>query len=224
MKNEIEKNIFIQNNHINILIWLLEMKIPRILLQTSPQKQPTYVLNMLKKRCHGWTYYHFTDQEIIRYFINHPEPEFPFIINKFHEMRFGAHKADLFRYYFLYQNGGVFLDSDAMIECPIDSIVQEYYLFSVKSYIENTIFQGFIGCTPRHPVLYEALKDVYTVNVLQLTNDYHLLTKNMYNFFMENNNHKLYEEQETDGEKAITVDNQGSQILTHYWKTKTIPQ
>lgn len=199
------------------------MKIPKILLQTSLQKQPVYVLELIKIFFSGWSYQHFTDQEIIQYFINHPEPEFPFIINKFHEMRFGAHKADLFRYYFLYQNGGVFLDSDAMIECPIDSIVRDYELFSVKSYIDNTVFQGFIGCTPRHPVLYEALKDVYTINVLQLTNDYHLLTQNMFRFFKADENQHLYQEQESDGEKAITVDEKGSQILTHYWKNKTIP-
>jgi len=199
------------------------MKIPKILVQTSPQKQPVYVLELLRIFCCGWTYQHFTDEEIIQYFINYPEPEFPFIINKFHEMKFGAHKADLFRYYFLYQNGGVFLDSDAMIECPIDRIVQEHELFSVKSYINNTVFQGFIGCTPRHPVLYEALKDAYTINVLQLTNDYHLLTQNMFRFFEEDENHKLYKELESDGQKAVTVDDNGSQILTHYWKTKTIP-
>uniref|UniRef100_A0A6C0B8W4 Glycosyltransferase n=1 Tax=viral metagenome TaxID=1070528 RepID=A0A6C0B8W4_9ZZZZ len=200
------------------------MKIPQILLQTSPQKHPLYVIEILNKRSPNWKYYHFDDNEIIRYLINHPEPEFPFIINKFHEMRFGAHKADLFRYYFLYQNGGVFLDSDAMIECSIDNIVKDYELFSVKSYIENTVFQGFIGCIPRHPILYMALKDVYTINVVRLTNDYHLLTRNMFEFFNENENHKLYQELESDGEKAITIDDEGSLILTHYWKNKTIPQ
>jgi len=199
------------------------MKIPKILLQTSLKKQPEYVLEMLRNRTEGWSYQHFTDTEIIRYFIMNPETEFPFVLNKFHKMRFGAHKADLFRYYYLYQNGGVFLDSDAMIECNIENIVGHYELFSVKSYINSTIFQGFIGCTPRHPVLYKALKDAYEIEVDVLTNNYHLLTENMWRFFSESENYKLYRELESDGEKAITLDDNGSPILIHYWKTKVIP-
>jgi mannosyltransferase OCH1-like enzyme len=199
------------------------MKIPKILLQTSLKKQPEYVLELLRNKTEGWSYRHFTDVEIIRYFIMNPEAEFPFVLNKFHKMRFGAHKADLFRYYYLYQNGGVFLDSDAMIECNIDNIVSDYELFSIKSYIDSTIFQGFIGCTPRHPVLYKALKDAYEIDVDVLTKNYHLLTENMWRFFSESENYKLYRELESYGEKAITLDDNGSPILIHYWKTKVIP-
>jgi len=152
-----------------------------------------------------------------------PEAEFPFVLNKFTKMRFGSHKADLFRYYYLYQNGGVFLDSDAMIECNIENIVGHYELFSVKSYIDGTIFQGFIGCIPRHPVLYKALKDAYEIDIDVLTKNYHLLTENMWRFFSESENYKLYRELESDGEKAVTIDDNGSPILIHYWKTKVIP-
>lgn len=199
------------------------MKIPKILLQTSLEKQPEYVLEMIQKKTEGWSYHHFTDAEIVRYFIMNPEDEFPFVLNKFHKMQFGAHKADLFRYYYLYQNGGVFLDSDAMIECDIENIVLDYELFSVKSYIDGTIFQGFIGCTPRHPVMYKALKDAYEIDVDVLTKNYHLLTENMWHFFSESENYILYRELESDGEKAITVNNKGSPVLIHYWKTKVIP-
>jgi mannosyltransferase OCH1-like enzyme len=199
------------------------MKIPKILLQTSLEKQPKYVLEMLRTKTEGWCYRHFTNAEIVRYFIMNPEDEFPFVLNKFYKMCFGAHKADLFRYYYLYQNGGVFLDSDAMIQCNIENIVGDYELFSVKSYIDGTIFQGFIGCTPRHPVLYKALKDAYEIDVGILTRNYHLLTENMWRFFCESNNYTLYRELESDGEMAITVNDEGSPILIHYWKTKVIP-
>jgi mannosyltransferase OCH1-like enzyme len=199
------------------------MKIPKILFQTSLQPQPEYVLKMLENRAPNWNYKHFTDEEIVRYFIEHPESEFPFIVNRFHQMRFGAHKADLFRYYFLYQNGGVFLDSDAMIEQSLDKIVLEYEMFSVKSYIEGTVFQGFIGCVPRHPTLHKALIDAYQIDIEILTQNYHLLTKNMCSFFIESDRRKLYREGKSDGEKAITVDDAGSPILTHYWKDKVIP-
>lgn len=199
------------------------MKIPKIIIQSSPEKQPPYVLEILSKFTRDWQYRHFTDEECVEYFIKYPEPKFPFLVNKFNNMPFGAHKADLFRYYFLYQNGGVFLDSDAMIERNLDDIVLEYDVFSVKSYIKNTIFQGFIGAIPRHPILYLALKDAYEINIETLKLDYHVLTRNLYYLFTENENQKLYKELESDGDKAVTIDGNCSLILTHYWKTKTIP-
>ena len=42
------------------------------------------------------------DNEIIEFFKNNKLDEFPNIIEKFYSMPTGAHKADLFRYYFLY--------------------------------------------------------------------------------------------------------------------------
>lgn len=199
--------------------------IPQVIFQTSLEKQPEYVIQTIQKKCKGWEYKHYTDNEIIQYLLMNPDPEFPFILNKFHSMNFGAHKADLFRYYFLYKQGGVFMDSDAMIETNIDTIVKDYDFFSVKSNINNTIFQGFIGCVPKNPIIYAALKDVYTIDVDHLTKFYHLLTANMYTIIFNGNhtNYKLYKELPSDDVKAITVDDFENQILIHYWKDKTIP-
>ena len=177
------------------------------------------------EKSRGWTYQHFTDKEIIQYFIENPHPEFPWIVNKFHQMNFGAHKADLFRYYYLFLEGGVFLDSDAMIECDIEHIVKEYAFFSVKSYIDRTLFQGFIGCVSKHPIIYAALKDAYEINVDTLTKQYHLLTHNIYTFYhsFEGSNKVLYTELKSDEDKASTVDENENVILIHYWKDKKIP-
>lgn len=203
------------------------MTIPKVIFQTSKHIQDEYVIEMIKERSKGWEYKHFTDKTIIQYFINNPIDEFPFILNVFQRLKFGAHKADLFRYYYLYLNGGIFMDSDAMIEKKIDEIVKDYEFFSVKSYIEGTIFQGFIGCSPRNPIIYEALKDAYLIDIENLTNHYHLLTANLYSIIKDGNynfKYKLYKELESDDEKAITIDDNGEKILVHYWKDKIIPK
>lgn len=200
------------------------MSIPKTVFQTSINQQPGYVVNRIKERALGWSYRHFTDRNIIEYFINHPIKEFPFILNVFYSMKFGAHKADLFRYYFLYNEGGVFIDSDAMIQLPLDTIVSGHAFFSVASYIEGTVFQGFIGCEARHPIMYEALKDAYSINIDILTQHYHLLTSNMYKIIrMLDLPCHLYQELESDGEKAVTINGEGLSILIHYWRDKVIP-
>ena len=199
--------------------------IPRKIFQTSREPQSEYVMNMIREKSPGWEYTHFTDKEIIQYFITHPVEEFPFILNKFNCFLYGAHKADLFRYYFLYVEGGVFLDSDAMIKTNIENITKNHSFFSVKSYIEGTVFQGFIGCTPKHPIIYEALKDAYTIDIEKLTNEYHLLTANMYTIIQNTkSDYKLYRELESDEEKAVTENDENEIILIHYWRTKVIPE
>jgi len=203
------------------------MRIPKTIVQTSKEKLPEYVVEMIKEKAPNWEYKHFTDKEILQYFINNPIPEFPLIINKFWNLKGGEHKADLFRYYFLYNEGGVYIDSDAMIEANLDEITKEYQFFSVNSYLNGTIFQGFIGCTPNNAIMYKALKDIYDINNDDLMRNYYLITANLFKIIYTNFydfEYKLYYEQESDDEKAKTVNDEGVVILTHYWKDKAIPQ
>ena len=208
------------------MMFYIIMPIPKVIFQTSPETQDSYVIDIIKTKCPGWEYKHFTDRTIIQFFIENPLDEFPFILNVFQRLKFGAHKADLFRYYYLYIYGGVFMDSDAIMEVDITDIIKAYEFFSVKSYIEGTVFQGFIGCSPKSPIMHEALKDAYSIDIENLTNNYHLLTANMYSIIQNGNfdfEYKLYMELESDGEKAITVNDNGEPILTHYWRDKVIP-
>ena len=43
------------------------LNIPKIIMQTSVHKQPEYVIDIIKSKCPGWDYIHFTDDEIIKY-------------------------------------------------------------------------------------------------------------------------------------------------------------
>ena len=203
------------------------MTIPKTIVQTSKEKLPEYVVEMIRKKAPGWDYKHFTDKEILQYFINNPLSEFPLIINKFWSLKSGEHKADLFRYYFLYNEGGVYIDSDAMIEDNIENITKEYDFFSVNSYLKGTIFQGFIGCVQNNKIIYEALKDIYEIHNDELMKNYYIITANLFKIIYTNMydfDFKLYYEQESDHEKAVTVNDDGVVILTHYWKDKAIPE
>ena len=201
-------------------------KIPKIIFQTSKKPMPQYVIDQIKDLSPDWEYRHYTDKDIIQYFINNPVVEFPNIINKFFSFKIGAHKADLFRYYFLYLQGGVYLDSDAMIYADLNDIAKDYEFFSVNSYIKGTIFQGFLGSLPRNKIIYEALKDAYEIDGERLIKEYHLLTANMYSIIYNNKYefaYKLYNEVEGT-EMAYTVDDRHRIVLIHYWKVQIIPQ
>lgn len=210
------------------------MVIPKIIIQTSRKENPQeYVVEMIRKRSETWQYVHFNDRQVIQFFHANPIPEFPNVIEKFFSFSYGEHRADLFRYYYLYVKGGVYFDTDAMIECNIDEIIKDYEYFSVNStYFPNSIFQGFIGCTPKHPIMYKGLKDIYEVDnnkLIEKPENFHDICRNMYHFvtnYEDKSKIKLYEEVFGTQEVANVVDLQDNSklVLKHYHITKIIPR
>lgn len=203
-------------------------EIPKIIFQTSKERPPHYLVHMIKKMCPGWTYIHFTDNDIIKFFNNNPLEQFPNIVEKFKSIKNGAHKADLFRYYFIYLKGGVFLDSDAMIQKPINYIVKDYDFFTVESvhYCPKCIFQGFLGAKPGNQIIYEALVDLYTMNNILLDKDYLIVCKNLYKILKHPWHYKImiYKEIYGSDSVAISVNNKNEIILSHYFASKIVPR
>jgi mannosyltransferase OCH1-like enzyme len=192
---------------------------------------------MIQPNINGWNYIHFNDDGVIKFFEQtRIDGKFTNIIDKFHSIPVGATKADLFRYYFLYINGGVFMDSDAMLLVNIDEIVKDYSFFSVNTYVsdEPAIFQGFIGCTPRHPIIEKALIDLYETPVDEIIQDFHRQPKKMYEYYHEDNqtNKVLYGESHLDNPNYSTVwgctdgliGEDTKKILKHYYVEKIVPK
>ena len=202
--------------------------IPKVIIQTSKLRPENYVLNQLMSKANGWKYIHFNDDDIIQFFKDHYIEEFKDIISCFYRFPRGEHRADLFRYYYLYLYGGVFIDSDAMIQVPLDDIIKDYDFFSVDStIIPNSIFQGFIGTIPNSTIIYKALQNAYTIDISLLQKEYHQLCINLYNIVVnEKNNYKirLYGEDWHTLDCFKVVDQITNHIiLLHYWKYKRIP-
>lgn len=205
------------------------MLIPKQIVQTSRKKPEKYIIDMIKLRSNGWEYNHFDDMEVIQFFALNPIPEFPNVIQKFFSFSYGEHRADLFRYYYLYVKGSVYFDTDAMIECDINEIVKDYEYFSVNSsYFPGTIFQGFIGCVPKSQIIYKGLYNIYHINNLDLIDKFRLICKNMHTYVHEygiNNKIKLYQEVYSTPEIAAVVDDKDNNklVLNHYHIKKQIP-
>lgn len=203
-------------------------KISTILFQKSKGYQEPYVVDMIKNNLpSNWTYIHFNDDQAIDFMTTNTHPEFPDIIKKFHSIHKGAHKADLFRYYFLYLKGGVFMDSDAMLETNIENVVKDYSFFTVRSIHPNSVFQGFIGSEPGNEIIHKALKNAYTIDVEELNRNYLLLTRNLFDIIQKtkpNFSMKLYKEERNNNESYKTLDDDGKVLVIHYNKYKIIPK
>lgn len=207
-------------------------KIPRIIVQTSKEKPEEYIPTLIAHYSSGWSYQHYVDSEILQFFADNPLPEFPAIANVFHSFHNGEHKADLFRYYFLYVKGGVYIDSDAMIYAELDGIVKSYDFVSVdgRNTFPNTIFQGFLAATPRHPIIYAALSQAYVTAPQTLMNNYSHFCIEFYKLYhatlaeRKGLHTKLYYEyMNKDYTMARILNDEGQPILAHYWNTNTVP-
>jgi len=202
-------------------------KIPKVIFQTSKTEQPQYVIDLIKTRSPGWDYIHYTDATILKFFEENYLDEFPNMKEKFLSIRTGAHKADFFRYYYLYVKGGVFIDSDAMIEQDINILAQDYDFFSVESsYYPDTIFNGFIGTTAKNKIMYEALKHAYHIDIDELHKDYMTFCKKLrelYDIYKIGQNTFLYLEIANDDISAKMLDKNNKIVLIHYFLNKIIP-
>lgn len=198
--------------------------IPKIIIQTSKYLPNRYRVEKLKEYSLGYSYEHYTDEEIITFFRNNPDIEFREIENKFYNFKLGQHKADLFRYYYLYKKGGVYIDIDCILYDDIDSIIKNYKFVGVDSG-DDKAFNGFICCEPNNLIMYHALKHIYFIDVDNLENDYHIFCRELSKIISiyKDSSVDLLQEHFIDDGISTIKNNLGEHKLSHFYKTKIIP-
>jgi len=168
-----------------------------------------------------WKYLHFLDSDILYFLETNPRTEFPGAIDIFKKIKRGEHKADFFRYYFLYIKGGVFMDSDAMIYTPIDHIIKEYTFISVNSgLVPGSLFQGILGAEPENPLIKKALNFFFTEDLSILDTNYHYLCKQLYTIYQENPDKGYHLFQEIGDLEGDRIVDSGELLFRHYWRNK----
>jgi mannosyltransferase OCH1-like enzyme len=126
----------------------------------------------------GWKYYLYDDNDIKAFIKTHYNEEMWKIYNMINP-KYGAARADFFRYLLLYIEGGVYLDIKSTILYPLDKLIRsdDYYILShwensnfgrhkelssCKICDEREYLQWVLISEPKHPFLYAIIE--YVIN------------------------------------------------------------
>jgi mannosyltransferase OCH1-like enzyme len=157
--------------------------IPRIIHQTFyDRKLPERLqanVTQLRELNPGWEYRFYDDADIAAFIQEH----YPPVVWDYYQRidtRYGAARADMFRYLLMYKIGGVYLDIKSGATRPLDSVLQpddrfilskwhtasgefEHWglVFDLRHLLGGEYQQWHIICAPGHPFLKAVLEQVF---------------------------------------------------------------
>ncbi len=111
---------------------------------------PNYIFEKINTFAPNYNYYLYDDDKALHflnsYFSN-------LVVQRFKDLKLGAHKADLLRYCLLYVYGGVYLDIKTLLIKPLDEIfVNKTYFYTCLMDFDTVIYNGLIASKPRNNI------------------------------------------------------------------------
>lgn len=165
------------------LPWYRRVHMTHYALERVPQK----VFDTLDTLAPEFEIHLYNDADCEAYLLHHYGPRY---VAAFRSFPVGAHKADLFRYCLLFQEGGVYLDIKTMLTQPLAPLVTGDSAVTVFSVNERTIYQGILMVPPRTTTMYRASQLAMETEATQ--ENYAVFTEQLYDI--------LCEEGEVEGE------------------------
>ena len=98
--------------------------ISKIVLQTSETKPEQRVVDKISSMCVGWEYKHYTEEEMLYFYKNNPLDDFPQDTELFKEIVTGPLRHIFFSFYFLYINGGFYINNSLIFQANIEDITK----------------------------------------------------------------------------------------------------
>lgn len=84
----------------------------------------------------------------------------------FDDIKLGRHKADFFRYCYLYKRGGIYADIDLVPMATFDSFIHSDTQFFTVRTGDESIFQAYLASVPYHPIMRLAIHKMMKVGPL----------------------------------------------------------
>jgi len=127
-----------------------------LVIQTTPNKH-----NISKQMNEQWDRFFegkrivFDDDDCIKFLKENYDESY---VNKFKYFKQGAHKADLFRYAWLYKHGGIYCDIKTVCIKPLkDMFPNSNICYFVDTPGKHRIYNGIIATPPNNPIIHEML-------------------------------------------------------------------
>ena len=214
--------------------------IPKHFFQTSCTKEARYLIDLLLKNNEGWDYKHFNNNEMFKYIKENPIDIFPKSADIYkHQMIDPNFKECFFRFYYLYLNGGIFFDSNTMIQENVEKSISKISFFITQnSLLPNTAYCGFMGSESKNVLVLEILKKIYNKASKCLffqtsitIEDFYSQNKEIYEIIQENKtllsemnkNIKIFQEKYiNEDQKSIIKGENDETIFIKYLNTSKI--
>ena len=156
-----------------------ELSIPKVIISTYHDKSkiPSKVFENIKQYAPNYQHVIYDDNEIVLFLKKYFNSN---VLNTFYTLNRGAHKADLFRYCYLYQFGGIYMDIKTKLIKNIDEVFNKKNVdfYTVTSMYRGTIYQGVLASKPKNPLFLSLIE--HMVNVAKPVKIYFEFTRDLY--------------------------------------------
>lgn len=166
-------------NPFNSNIESFSLEIPKVIIQTYHKKEriPQKVYDNIREYAPNYKHIVYDDEEIIEFLKNNFKDD---VVKTFNNLK-GAHKADLFRYCYLYKYGGIYMDIKTELIRPLSEIFNRNYTYSVLSIVRDTVYQGVIATPPGNPIFLKLIKFMIQLVKSGRKYNYIIFTKDLWN-------------------------------------------
>ena len=123
--------------------------IPKRIVTTTKDKSaiPRHIYDQYKKYATEYTFSIYDNTDCIKFLETFYSRK---VVRRFNALQEGAHKADLFRYAYLYIYGGVYLDVKTILLDHISTIFEHHKSHFYMVFTDNDRMYNGILATPRH--------------------------------------------------------------------------
>jgi hypothetical protein len=131
------------------------LQIPFLIHQTYNQKTliPQKIYDNIKKFASNFEHKIYDDDDIRAFLKINFSHE---VLEKFNDIKEGAHKADLFRYCVMYELGGVYLDIKTELILDLNDLISQHanngQILTVIDKTQSAIYQGIIIAPPKQTI------------------------------------------------------------------------
>jgi len=187
-------------------------EIPKVIIQTyyDKNKIPTKVYKNIQKYCQKYKHLVYDDNDCIKFLKENYSNE---VVNKFKSLKRGAHKADLFRYCYLYKNGGIYLDIKTELITNMDNIISnKYNLYTVLSKNKNSVYQGIIMTYKNNELFKDLIDHIVKTPQNVIDKRYLIFTRYMYHKLLDYTNQQVITQGSNNNNVYLFMENCNNQV------------